>query len=73
MSKFKQYAGIVLAFTVLVVPMMLLDLLLSPIGTWTRLSNEIRRKATLSEINQLCAELEHDLQARRASKRSEFN
>ena len=68
----KSYVAAVVGFILLVIPMMILDLLVSPFATWNRLSLSLRRQDTIREIKNLVVQIEGDLHKRRV-ERSEIN
>ena len=66
--EFKRPIALFLGFAVLVVPMMVLDLVLSPWATWKRLSTAIRREVILQETRHLVRTLEHSLHQRKVDR-----
>jgi hypothetical protein len=72
MNKTKYWVITTIAFLLMVAPMMVLDIMLSPLSTWRRISIEFRRQAVLGEIRTLVTQVESDLHKRRQS-RAEVN
>lgn len=66
--EFKRPIALFLGFALLVVPMMLLDLLLSPFATWRKLSIAVRREMVLEEVRTLVATIERDVHKRKVDR-----